>query len=328
MPHVTVVMPVLNEEKFLRRSLDSVVSNDYPPEQLEVLVVDGGSRDGTLEIVSAYAQRHPNLHVVQNPGRTQARAMNLGLAQASGEVIVRMDGHTVYAPDYIRQCVALLEQGKAVAVGGRQQAVGEGYFSRAVALAMNTPFVAGDAAYRIDGAEGWVDTVYLGAWSKAALDAAGGFDERWRINEDYELNVRLRARGGKILLSPRIRCSYFVRSSPTRLARQYFSYGMWKVKTLVVHPMSLRWRQLTPPALVLGLLVSAGLRGVWPVGAWVIPILYLAFLGGGSLWIAARASWSYLPVLPLILLVAHLTWGLGFWVGVVRFALPRIAGLR
>ena len=324
-PLVSVVIPMRDEERFIGCCLESVLANDYPRDRLEVLVVDGISRDRSREVVEGYARQYSGIRIITNPQRIQAAAINRGIREARGEAIIRMDAHTTYLPDYIRQCVTLLRTAGAANVGGVQRAVGTGYVGSAIAVATTSPFGAGDARFRYSDREEWVDSVYLGAWYKQTLESVGGFNEDWVANEDYELNYRLRKTGGKILLSPKIRCHYEVRGSLSALARQYFRYGFWKVRTLVAHPDSLRWRHIVPPALLLALLASSGLLLVyWPAGV-VVPGLYLVASLAAAFGTAHRRGWRYFPLLPLVFGTLHVSNGAGFWAGVVRFGVPSLS---
>lgn len=323
-PYVTVIIPMHNEEHYIAQCLESALANDYPRDRLEILVADGMSTDRSREIVQNYAEKYPIIRLIENQKINQAAALNLGIQEAQGEIIVRMDAHTLYAPDYIRRCVELLRTTEAANVGGPQRAMGTNYISNAIAIALIIPFGIGDARFRYAEKEMWVDTVYLGAWRKSTLEALGGFNEEWTVNEDYELNYRLRKAGGKILLSPKIRCWYFVRPSLRALARQYFRYGLWKVKTLVAYPDSLRWRQLAPPALVVSLFVSLLMLSLgWSLGA-VIPALYLLANLVASIWTAFRKGWKHLPLLPIAFATIHLSWGIGFIAGLFKWGVPRI----
>src|SRR5216684_2642456 len=194
-PFVAILIPMRNEHRFIATCLDSVLANDYPKAHVEVLVIDGMSTDDSKEIVEAYRQRHSHIRLLSSPKRLQVAALNIGLRQARGEYVVRMDAHTRYASDYVRKCVELLQTTDADNVGGVQRAIGTTYVSRAVAVAITTPFGTGDAYFRYARRQMWVDTVYLGAWRRATLEALGGFDESWAVNEDYELNYRLRRAG-------------------------------------------------------------------------------------------------------------------------------------
>lgn len=322
---VSVLIPTYNEEHYISQCLDSILMNDYPQDLLEVVIIDGKSTDRTKEIVHSYVERYHFVRLLENPKRIQAAAMNLGIREATGEIIIWMSAHALYAPNYIRQSVTLLQQTNAACVGGLMVATGSNYISNGIAVALRSPFGIGDARYRYSDKEEWVDTVFAGCWYKHTLEAIGGFNEEWVVNEDYELNYRLRQAGGKILFSPKIRCQYYVRKSLRALAQQFFRYGFWKVKTLVTYPDSLRWRQFAPPIFILTLIASLALFPVfWPAGI-VVPGLYAAANLIASLQAARRHGWRYLPLLPLVFATLHLSWGIGFWSGIVRFGIPRFS---
>ena len=323
-PSVSVVIPMYNEEGHIVRCLDSILANDYPKDKLEVLVVDGMSQDRSRELVQVYARRSPLVRLLDNPKRNQAPALNIGIGEAKGEIIVRMDAHTLYAPDYIRQCVHLLQTTGADNVGGVQRSVGVGYVSSAIAVAITSPFGVGDALFRFTDKPAWTDTVYLGAWTKSTLEDLGGFAEMGGVNEDYELNYRLRKRGGRILVSPKIRCRYFVRSSLPKLTRQYFRYGYWRVRTLVAHPDSLRWRQLAAPGLCACLLLSMLMLPFNIIVGMMCPGLYFFASVLASVVVASKRGWKYLPMLPALFACMHLSWGTGFWAGVAKWGVPRV----
>jgi GT2 family glycosyltransferase len=200
------------------------------------------------------------------------------------------------------------------------QPVGQTYFGQAVALATTSPFGIGDSRFHYDSREQYVDTVYMGAFRREIFDQVGLFDEELIRNQDYELNVRIRQAGAKILLSPKIISSYTPRSSLAALWRQYFQYGRWKVRTLQKHPASLRWRQAVPPLFVAALVASLG-------AAFLLPLLFWLFIGlAGSYLLAnlvastisaGRGGWRYFPILPIVFAAIHFAWGLGFWYGLL-----------
>ncbi len=319
---VTVFIPMLNEESFIGRCLDSVVGFDYPKQALEVLVFDGGSTDKSRDVVAARSREHAWIHLLDNPLRTQANGFNAALNRARGRYFVRLDAHSEYAADYITRCVDLLQRTGAVCVGGRQRPTGSSYASKAIAMAYTSRFAAGNAAFRYSDREQWTDTVYLGAYVTDALRTVGGMDTSWVVNEDYELNYRLRQQGGRILLSPSIASEYWVRSSMGALARQYFRYGMWRARTALVHPGSLRWRQLAAPSLVVGLLFAGALSARFPAFL-VIPAVYLTTVVVVSATIASRrGAWRYFPPMSLTFVIIHVCWGIGFLTGLARFAFP------
>jgi glycosyltransferase involved in cell wall biosynthesis len=312
-PLVTVVIPMRNEASGIEACLDSVLANTLPHNApFEVLVFDGESDDGSGALVDAMAARDSRLRRIMNHARLQADAFNLGIAAARGHYIVRMDAHSLYASDYLAESVRLLEETGAENVGGVQRATGKNWLGLAIAAAVSSKFAAGDAAYRNATEPTWTDTVYLGAWRTETLRRLGGMRAGWAVNEDYEMNVRLRASGGRVYLSPTIKSTYFVRASLRKLGRQYLRYGFWKVRTLRMHPSSLRWRQLVAPAFVVSLLLTP--LTVTLLGAFGAAHLaaYLAANLAASMITASRAGWRLLPGLPLVFVTVHLAWGSGF----------------
>lgn len=322
-------MPIRNEAKYIERSLGAVLRQDYPASRLEVLVVDGRSTDATREIVSRLAGRYANVRLLDNPRQIQAAALNVGIRAARGEIIVRVDGHTFIEPDYVSACVRHLLAGDADNVGGMMRARGDTVVGQAVALATTSPFGIGGSKFHYTDQVHTVDTVYLGAYWRKTLLEIGLFDEEFVINQDYELNVRLREAGGRILLSPAVKSVYIPRDSLRGLWRQYFRYGRWKTRTLRKHPGSLQWRQLAAPLFVAALLVN-GLLGLlakpfrWLFGA-VVGSYLLANLVASTI-SARRGGWKYLPLLPLVFAAVHVAWGIGFWVGLISPPASRRSG--
>ena len=315
----TVIIPCFNEEKYIKQCLDSIIANDYSKDNLEILIYDGGSTDATIDILDSYVKQYTFIHIRHNKPKIQATAMNMGIAQSKGDIVIRMDAHTVYEKDYISQVVRLLNETIAVNVGGPQAGQGNSYFTNSLVMALSNAFISGNAVYKSDkNVQQYVDTVYLGAWHKKDLEAVGGFDESFMVNEDYELNYRLREKGGKILFSPNIKSTYCVRGSLFKLIRQYFRYGFWKTKTLKKHPLSLKIRQMAAPLFVLALLLSFIFYTVssripfWMLSccyALVFMLLFKSYLN--------RKQIRYLPTIFIIALFIHISWGIGFWSGLI-----------
>lgn len=321
--YTSILMPVRNEGQSITRCLDAALAQNYLPEKLEVLVADGMSDDGTRDIIRGYQEKHPNLRLVDNPGRIVPTGMNAALKVARGEIIVRVDGHTIIAPDYVSKCVEALQRSGADNVGGRMNAAGKGAFGEAVAVATSSPFGVGGARFHYSELEEWVDTVYMGAWPRRVFDEIGMFDEELVRDQDDELNYRLREHGGRILLCPEIKSQYTVRSSPKALWKQYFQYGYWKVRVMQKHPKQMRMRQFVPPAFVTSLLLSAMLAVAFPVGRLLlggIVGMYVLCNLMASVYTASKAGWSHLVLLPVVYAILHLSYGMGFVVGMVRFA--------
>jgi glycosyltransferase involved in cell wall biosynthesis len=319
-PNVSIIIPTWNEEAFISACLDSILLNDYPKDKIDIIILDGMSSDQTPAIIQKYISRYPFIRLINNPKRIQAPALNLGIKESRGEIIIRMDAHTLYDKDYIANCVKLLMENKGDNVGGVQNPIGTNYISKAIAIATSTPFGVGNAYFRFSKQAMFVDTVYLGAWKKDTLIRLNGFNEQWVINEDYELNYRLRKSGGKILLSPSIKSAYFVRSSLRRLSKQYFRYGFWKAKTIITYPESLKIRQFIPPAfafsLIISLLISPFVQ--WPLliigGSYTLFNLIYSFL------LSLKKGVIFFAILPVVFTIIHLTWGIGFLSGLLYFS--------
>ncbi len=231
---------------------------------------------------------------------------------------MRVDGHTIIAPDYVRQCVRALAESGAVNVGGRMEPQGATPMGHAIAAAGVSRFAV-PTAFHTSATPQYTDTVYLGAWPREALLAVGGFDERLRVNEDYELNYRLRLAGGRIYLSPAIRSTYYGRQTLGALARQYVAYGQGRATTLKLHPGSLKPRQLVAPTFVAALLIGGALATVNTAArvAWLALLVVYALASlAASVQVARHAGWRLLPRLPLVFATMHIAWGLGFWKGV------------
>jgi glycosyltransferase involved in cell wall biosynthesis len=305
-PSVSVIMPVLNEAIHLEHAVDAVLRQDYPL-PFQVVLAVGPCNDGTEAIADALAAREPRVKVVPNPtGRTPA-GLNVALAASEGDVVVRVDGHAQLSPGYIRRAVATMQRTGAVNVGGVQSAEGETKFEQAVAAAMTSRAGTGGARFHVGGAEGAVDTVYLGVFRRTALEAVGGFDERLTRNQDYELNIRLREAGGTIWFDPNLWVSYRPRGTVRKLASQYFQYGQWKRAVVRLHPESLKLRQVAP--VVVTLAVALGLLGAF-LNPWalLLPAGYLAAVAVAALMEGVGRA----PRVALALVAMHLSWGVGF----------------
>lgn len=321
---VTVIMPVRNEADFIAQSLGAVLKQDYPHDRLQVIVADGHSEDATCEIIQHLAAQHPeiDLKMLDNPHKIVPTGFNLALQQASGEIIIRVDGHTVIAPDYVRQCVAALANSDAACVGGRMNAIANQPTGEAIALATSTPFGIGGGQFHYSDQATWVDTVYMGAWPRQLFDELGGFDEELVRNQDDEFSYRLRAAGHRIWLDPTIISHYFCRDSIRHLWRQYYQYGFYKVRVMQKHPRQMRPRQFAPPLLVatvIGGLILAPFS-IYIRILWLIALaLYLTANLAASLYTARKAGWRHLVRLPPVFGVLHFSYGLGFWHGLIAF---------
>ncbi|HOP02198.1 MAG TPA: glycosyltransferase family 2 protein [Flexilinea sp.] len=320
MPTVSIIVPCLNEEKTITRLLDALYRQTYPISETEVIISDGNSQDRTLDKIREWHDAHPDLalQIVSNPKRIIPAALNSALEASSGIYIIRLDAHSIPAPDYVERCVRLLEEGKAENVGGRWeiQPGADTWVARSIANAASSPLGAGDAKYRFSETASFVDTVPYGAYKKETLTVLGGYDESLPINEDYDLNVRIRRNGGKIWFDPDIRCIYFSRTTFRGLAKQYWRYGYWKLRMLKKDPKSLRLRQLIPPLFVFSLLFFA--IGSFFSHAFLNVLLlelivYIAVLLFAGIRTAGKENdLIQLIGLPIALAIMHFSWGSGF----------------
>jgi glycosyltransferase involved in cell wall biosynthesis len=323
---VSIIVPCRNEEAYIEACVRSIVAQKTPAEQFEVIVADGRSDDGTREILDRLAKEDPRLRVIDNPGRIVSTGLNAGIRAALGRIIIRMDVHTEYAPDYILQCLAVLDETRADNVGGPWVAKGDGLVGRAIAAAFQSQFSVGGPSGHDPGYEGALDTVYLGCWPRQVFERIGLFDEGVARNQDDEFNLRLTRAGGKVWQSPRIRSWYRPRESLGALFSQYSQYGYWKVRVAQKHRAPASGRHLVPGGFVFLLAVLPLLSLFWvPVGwAWLVLVsIYSACNVVASFVTAARHEWKLLPLLPVVFASYHIGYGWGFLRGIWDFVILR-----
>ncbi len=322
-PSVSVIIPCRNEEKTIHLVLDAIHAQTYPRELQQVVIADGFSEDRTREQIESFKTSHPDLvvMVVNNPKRIIPAGLNAAILASSGDLIVRMDAHSIPNPDYVALCVDALERNVAQNVGGVWdiQPGSNSWIARSIAAAAGNPLAVGDASYRFTDKAAYVDTVPYGSYKRELFNQIGLFDETLLANEDYELNTRIIQSGGKIWLDPKIRCVYFARSSLRALSKQYYGYGYWKFQMLKRYPETLRWRQALPPAFILGLLLLL-LAGIFWKPALILFAtalgLYLLVLLGVGIHMASKKSDILMIIgIPLAIITMHFSWGAGFIAG-------------
>ena len=323
-PLVTVILPIRNESAYIGRCLQSILAQDYPFGHMEFLIADGISTDDTLKIIHDFAALNPELNIciLDNPGKIVPAGINIALRQAKGEIIIRVDGHCIIAPDYVNKCVEYIQNEGVDAVGGSMESIGETQMAKAIAIGMSSPFGVGNSAFRTtSGKSMLVDTVPFPAYTRQIIERAGFYDEELVRNQDDEYNYRIRELGGKILLAGDVHSTYFSRTSLKGLWRQYFQYGYWKVRVLQKHPRQMSLRQFVPPVFVLALIGSAflGLSPVLRSLSLIIPLFYLVANLGASLSTVSKRGWRSFPLLPIIFALLHLSYGLGFRAGLLKF---------
>jgi succinoglycan biosynthesis protein ExoA len=341
---VSVIVACRDEARRITAFVNSLLSQDTGPIVWEIIIADGMSDDGTREVLRKYVGQHSQVLMIDNPGRIVSTGLNAAIRASRGEIIIRMDAHTEYAPDYIRQCVAVLEESGADNVGGPARTKAEGYLPRAIAAAYHSRFSSGGAKFREEDYEGDVDSVTYGCWRKSTLERLGLFDEALVRNQDDELNLRLVRSGGKIWQSRAIVSWYRPRTTLSSLFRQYFQYGFWKIAVIRKHQLPASWRHLVPGTFVLvNLILILAIIGAW-TAAWrpvfkfslaalaalaALDVAYLAACLVAALAVARRNDWRLFPILPVVFAAFHFSYGIGFLLGLVAWPLngPRWARL-
>jgi hypothetical protein len=318
-PPVSVVMPVLNEERHLREAVEGVLAQEYPGE-LELVVALGPSADGTDRIAAELEAEHPGrVRTVANPTGHTPSALNAAVGATKHDIVVRVDGHALFPADYVRTAVEVLTETGADNVGGVMAAEGTTPFEQAVARAMTSWLGVGGARFHTGGEAGEADTVYLGVFRRAALERVGGYDESFLRAQDWEMNLRIRRSGGLVWFTPRLRVSYRPRGTMRALARQYLDYGRWRRVVIRRHEASATPRYLAPPVALLAVAAgtAAGLVGLatgsrvltagfaLPAG-YAVTILLGSLVTGRGL---APAAWVRLPV---VYTTMHGSWAVGF----------------
>ncbi len=330
---VSVIVPCRNEKAHIAAFCEAVTHQHLPTGwQLQLLVADGLSDDGTRELLQGWAQRDPRLQLIDNPARIVSTGLNAAIAKAQGEVIVRMDVHTRYASDYVARCIEKLEETGADNVGGpwRARAAGRepdnNATGQAIAAAFQSRWVAGGARSRDVRYNGWVDTVYLGAWPRATFTRWGGFDETLVRNQDDEHNLRIAVGGGRIWQSAAIESVYEPRSSITALFKQYLQYGYWKPFVMRKHGQPAALRHLVP-GLFVALLALSFLPAAFGNGGlleWLLALYGVAVLLASGLIVATHQpslAWPVVWRLPAVIAAYHLGYGAGSlwgWFDVLR----------
>lgn len=320
---VSVLIAARNEEHTIGCALEALAKQTYPSGLLEVIVADGRSQDRTVELVRAFAENAPfRVRVLDNPKGGTASGLNAALRLAAGDVLCILGARAIPAPSFVQASVTTLQQSSADGAGGVVRARSSGFQSKLNALVLGSPFGVGGARYRYSTSAGDVDTINYGAYWRRVFEQAGGFDETMVNVEDDEFNYRLRARGGRLFLSPDIQCEYLVRTSTIALVQQFIRYGYPKARVLRRYPLQMRPRQFIPPALASSLLFSC-IAAPWsPLGRQLLAgtvLVYSVSDAGVSAAIAARHGWRYLPFLPFVFAGIHLGYGYASLAGAFRW---------
>jgi len=325
-PTVSIIVPCFNEEGTIALLLGAIKQQTYPASKIETLIADGKSTDRTVETIEEFRASNPGMavRIIENPKRVIPAGLNLGVKSAGGEIIVRLDAHSIPDRDYITNCVADLESGKGDNVGGVWviKPRNNSWQARSVAAAASHKLGIGDASYRYTDQAQVVDTVPFGAYYKSVFEKSGLFDESLHTNEDYEFNARLRQSGGRIWLDPKIKSVYFARPSFPALAKQYWRYGYWKAQMLKRFPETIKWRQALPPLFVASLVALAALS-IWYRPARTLLLLEIGLYFSILVISGIIVGWKkrdpgYIPGIPISIGIMHFCWGCAFIWGLLK----------
>lgn len=322
LPTVSIVIPMLNEKDFIERCISSVLQQDYPQQNIDIVVVDGMSQDGSREKVLDIARRHPNVRLLDNPARRTPNALNIGIKNARGQVVIILGAHTTIKQDFLRFNIHYMQQLDVKCVGGTQINVGDTYIQQAIGHAMGSPFGIPSAPYRFHKKKRFVDTVVYAAYARELFDKIGYFDEELHISEDAELNWRIRKAGYKIFYTPEIVSYYYPRRNIKKLIRQFFNYGILRVNVIKKHRDAIKPIHLIPPAFLLATIILT-LLSLFHAAPFIVLkemwIIYFLYLIAASIITGLRSKqFKYIVVLPIIFMAMHLSWGAGFLVGLFK----------
>jgi glycosyltransferase involved in cell wall biosynthesis len=335
LPFVSIIMPCRNEERFIGMCLDSIIANDYPKDRLEVLVVDGMSEDQTRAIVEKYAKKHSFINLYENSQLIAPVAQNMGIRQSRGDVIVIMDAHDTYAPDYISKCIEYMYNYNVDHVGGIWKIIPreDTIFSKAIVCALSHPFGAGNAYYRTTkcGKPRFTDAAAFGCYKREVFEKIGLFDENLARSYDFDFNLRLRNLGSKMLLVPDAIIYYYARSTFMSFVKHNFINGFWVTYPLKFGKTVFSFRHTVPLAFVTGLLGSAALIPGWQVSIWILACIAVTYALANltaSVQVAIRyRNLQYSLVMPVVFTSMHIGYGLGSLVGLAIVIASRLVGI-
>ena len=324
-PLVSIILPIRNEEKTISNTLDSIIEQDYNFDNIEIIISDGISGDRTLSIIQDYKTKFNNILILKNDKKTVSTGFNLALNEANGDIIVRVDGHTTIAFDYITRCVEKLKEKSASNVGGLMRPNSKTFLGKLIVVATSSIFGIGNSYFHFSNTGRWVDTVYLGAWKRSVFSDIGGFDEDLVRNQDDEFNFRLIQNGGRIWLDPSIKSNYIPRAKISKLFSQYFQYGFYKVRVMQKRRGLSSYRQLAPPAFTMSLIISIicyqfSILPIFILASAYCPLsVFFSLVSTNKIKRFFFHRLSSFMLFPIIFLTLHLSYGLGYLFGFIYF---------
>lgn len=327
---VSIVIPMRNEEKYIGKCLQSILENDYPLEKIEIFAIDGMSEDRTRKIMERYTQQYSFIRLLDNPKKITPCALNIGIKHSKGKIIMRMDAHATYANDYVSKCVRYLKEYNADNVGGIWKIVpGEStLIGKCIALASSHPFSGGNAYYRVGSKKPrWVDTVPFGCYKRGVFEEIGLYNESLVRSQDMEFNLRLKRRGGKILLHPEIVSYYYSRSNLKAIFKHRFVDGIWAIYPLKFVSSPLSWRHYIPLTFVSSLIGFGVLSFLFPIFLWLFLFIVVSYFLTNFYFSCKIAfhekNFRYLFLMPLIFATLHIGYGMGSLYGLLRLLISK-----
>ena len=318
----TFILPIFNESPFINKVISSILyQNKINQLDFEILISDGGSTDGTLEIINSLIRNHSNIYLIDNPQKIVSTGFNFALNQAQGDIIIRVDGHSEIPKNYIENCCKLLEKTNADIVGGVIETISSGLIGNAISISQSSGFGVGGVRFRNKDSKkaGYVNTLAFGAHRREIFADIGGYDEEMICNQDDEFNFRAIQAGKKIWMDPTIKTKYYSRSNFLKLFKQYFNYGCYKVRGIQKRGQVFSIRHIIPSIFIVALISTLNI-GFFLQLPWItfsVVFLYLFFNLSASIYLAA--SLGLIPLISFAFLILHFGYGIGFIVGLFRF---------
>ncbi len=320
--NVSVIIPVLNEEKYIEKCIESVIKQDYRKDDMELILIDGCSNDETVTIINDYIKRYNFIKLYKNKKRTVQCALNIGIKNAKGTYIVRMDAHSEYADNYVSKCIEYLEKTGADNVGGPMIAKGKTRKQKIIAAAYHSSFALGGGKFHKENYEGYADTVYLGAFKRQTLLDIGMYDEMLPRSEDDDLNFRITENGGKIYITPEIKSIYYPRSNYIDVFKQYFEYGLWKVAVIKKHKKPARITHLIPVSFVIFIFTFLILSLFSRIALSIFASVMMIYFGLDIFFSLKNNHLDLLSdkfCLVWVHVILHISYGIGFLCGIFKF---------
>ena len=318
---ISIILPIRNEKYFIANTLDSILSQSV--DGIEIIIADGLSTDGTREIIKAFQKENSSIILIDNPEKIVSTGFNRALSKSTGEIIIRVDGHSIIHYDYASKCKQQLNLKNCACVGGLIHPLGNSIFTKIITLATSSKFGVGNSKFHYSKISCWSDTVYLGAYKREIFEEIGGYDEELVRNQDDEYNFRMIQNDMKIWLDPSIKSTYTQRNSFMGLFKQYFQYGFYKIRVMQKRQGFASWRHLVPGLFVFGLLTSLSIFIIYGNN---IPILllclpYLSFSLFSTILELIKSPLNHFSImmLPLTFYILHISYGSGFLLGLIYF---------